>query len=513
MFTLSPVVLGIGLALASVTAYAQGTAGPQSSQTPYIVPTAPGWEVVSLISVGDAARTVPYRMAGIPDGMGALPGKFTANGGHVADKAFMTIFLSHELGATQGIARAHGATGAFVSQWTLHLNSKRIVTGEDLITRVMGWDNLNKRFVDATGTTRFDRFCSADLPARTAFFNPASGRGFAGRMYMNGEESGVEGRAYATIVSGDGKGTAYQLPSLGRFSRENSVAHPDAGDKTLVVGLDDSSPGQVYVYLGDKQASGNPVEQAGLMHGKLYGVRVHNGGSHYANGPVKRETGAINGSFDLIDLSDIVALDSGAQLQAQSTTRGVTGFARPEDGHWDTKNPRVFYWVTTGRSGATSRLYRFTFDSITNPTGGTVETVLDATSLTGTDGQMARAFDNMVVDADGNLLIQEDPGGSDYIAKIWTFNPATREAVQIFENDRARFLPGAPNFLTRDEENSGVIEVTDIVANARWYEAGRRYYLTNTQAHYSVDDPELVQGGQLQMIVSPKADGTGKGKK
>jgi hypothetical protein len=510
MFKLSPVALGVSLALAAAAVHAQSTTGPQSSQTPYIVPTAPGWEVVSLITVGDSAKNVDYRMVGIPDGMGALPGKFAGNGGYVADKAFMTVFLSHELGATQGVPRAHGATGAFVSQWTMHLNSKQIMQGEDLITRVMGWDNLNKQFVDATGATQFGRFCSADLPARTAFFNPASGRGFDGRIYMKGEEAGNEGRAYATVVTGDEKGTAYQLPYLGRFSWENSVAHPNAGDKTLVVGLDDSSPGQVYFYVGDKQRSGNPVEQAGLQYGKLYGVRVNNGGAHYGNGLVKLETGAINGSFELVDMSDIVALDSGAQMQTQSTARDVTEFARPEDGHWDTKNPNVFYWVTTGRSGATARLYRFTFDSIANPTGGTVETVLDSASLVGTDGQVARSFDNMVVDGDGNILIQEDPGGSDYIAKTWKFNPATGVAVQIFENDRKRFLPGAPNFLTRDEENSGVIEVTDIVANANWYEAGRRYYLTNTQAHYGLPG-ELVQGGQVQMIVSPKPDGAGKG--
>jgi hypothetical protein len=511
---LSLVALGINLALAAVAAHAQGTTGPQSSHPPYIVPTAPGWQVVSLITVGDSAKHVDYRLVGIPDGMGALPGKFAENGDYAADKAFMTIFVSHELGATSGVPRAHGATGAFVSQWTLHLDSKQVVGGEDLITKVMSWDNLNKQFVDTTGTTRFGRFCSADLPAKTAFYNPATGRGFDGRLYMKGEESGNEGRAYATVVSGDGKGTAYQLPFLGRLSRENSLAHPNAGDKTLVVGLDDSSPGQVYLYVGDKQRAGNPAEQAGLQHGKLYGVRVTNGGAHYANGLVKLETGAINGTFDFVDLSDIVASDNGSLLQTKSTERDVTEFARPEDGHWDTRHPNVFYWVTTGRSGATARLYKFTFDSIATPTGGTVETVLDAASLVGTDGQTARSFDNMTVDADGNILIQEDPGGSDYIAKVWKFNPVTRQAVQIFESDRDRFLPGAPNFLTVDEENSGVIEVTELVASAQWYEPGRRYYLTNTQAHYNiVDDPELVQGGQVQMIVSPKVGGAGQGKK
>lgn len=510
MLKLKPVALGISLALAAVAVHAQSHSGPQSSQTPYIVPTAAGWEVTSLITVGDAAKNVDYRMVGIPDGMGALPGKFAENGDYVADKAYMTIFLSHELGATSGIPRAHGATGAFVSQWTLHLNSKQVMGGEDLITRVMTWNN--GAFVDTTGGTRFGRFCSADLPARTAFFNPQTGKGFDGRIYMKGEEAGVEGRAFATIVTGEEKGTAYELPSLGKFSWENAVAHPNAGNKTLVVGLDDSSPGQVYLYVGDKRSYGNPVEKAGLQHGKLYGVKVVDGGANYANGPVPLENaGAVNGRFVLDDLSD-VATGSGAVLQATSVARSVTEFARPEDGHWDARNPKVFYWVTTGRSGQTARLYKFTFDSIANPTGGTVETVLDSASLVGTDGRAARSFDNMVVDGVGNILIQEDPGSASYVAKTWKINPDTREAVQIFENDRSRFVAGGANYLTEDEENSGVIDVTDIVANANWYEAGRRYYLTNTQAHYSIPG-EQVQGGQLQLIASPKVDGAARGRR
>lgn len=509
LFKRRSVALGIGLSLAAAV-HAQTHTGPQSAHPPYIVPTAPGWEATSLITVGDSARSVPYRMVGIPDGMGALPGRFAENGEHVADKAFMSIFISHELGAAAGIPRAHGQTGAFVSQWTLHLDSKQVMRGEDLITRVMSWNG--DTFVDTTGDTRFSRFCSADLPAKAAFFNPKSGKGFNGRIFMTGEEAGVEGRAFATLVTGAGKGTAYQLPYLGRFSWENAVAHPGAGDKTLVVGLDDSSPGQVYLYVGDKRRHGNPVERAGLQHGRLYGVRVIDGGSHYKNGPVSQENaGAINGRFVLEDLSD-VATGTGAVLQATSQARGVTGFARPEDGHWDTKHPRVFYWVTSGHSGQSARLYRFTFDSIAHPAGGTVETVLDAADMAGTDGQPARSFDNMVVDGDGKLLIQEDPGSTAYVARTWRFNPVSGEAVQIFENDRSRFVAGGANYLTQDEENSGVIEVTDIVANARWHEAGRRYYLANTQAHYGIPG-ELVQGGQVQLIVSPKVDGAVRGRR
>jgi hypothetical protein len=68
--------------------------------------------------------------------------------------------------------------------------------------------------------------------------------------------------------------------------------------------------------------------------------------------------------------------------------------------------------------------------------------------------------------------------------------------VQVFESDRDRFLPGGPSFLTQDEENSGIIEITSLVKDARWYESGRRYYLGVLQAHYAAT-ADLVEGGPV----------------
>ena len=188
---------------------------------------------------------------------------------------------------------------------------------------------------------------------------------------------------------------------------------------------------------------------------------------------------------------------------------GVTEFAKPEDGHWDTKHPRVFYFVTTGASiGApaqtqTSRLYKLTFDSIRNPTGGTIELVIDSKDLIGTDGQSARSFDNMTVDGEGHVILQEDPGSSAYIGKVWDVDPhKPLEASQAFEFDRDWFETGAPNFLTVDEETSGVIDVTSLVTSAWWFEKGRRYYLGVVQAHYP-NGTTLVEGGQFYIMVGP----------
>jgi hypothetical protein len=38
----------------------------------------------------------------------------------------------------------------------------------------------------------------------------------------------------------------------------------------------------------------------------------------------------------------------------------------------------------------------------------------------------------------------------------------------------------------------------------QWVKRGYRYYLADTQAHYSPDDTELVEGGQLYLIGVPK---------
>lgn len=500
------------ICLALFAAVPQARAGslPPSPEgrVPYLAPTAPGWEAVALMNAGDAAKTVVYRMVGLPDGMGALRGRFDAEGRHLDDPAYLTVFMNHELPAGAGIRRSHGSNGAFVSQWTIHLDTLRAVHGEDLVRRVRTW--AGDRWIEGGPGARFNRLCSADLPRATAFRNPATGRGFAGRLFLNGEEAGPEGRAFAHVVSGPERGTSWELPALGRFSWENALAHPNAGDRTIVVGLDDAAPGQIRVYVGDKRGTGNPVERAGLHGGRLYGLRVTDGGPNYGHGPVAIENaGPVEGRFELVDLT-AHATAGGAQLQNLARAEGVTGFARPEDGHWDSRDAKVFHWVTTGATfdgrPQPARLYRLTFDSLADPRGGTIEMVVDSTALAGPDGRPARNFDNFVVDGRGRILVQEDPGNDAHLARIWDIDPKTRTGTAVFEANPKLFSPGAPGFLTKDEEHSGIIEVTELVTAARWYERGRRYYLGNTQAHYRIPG-ERVEGGQLWLIASPRTSG------
>ncbi|MBK8460100.1 MAG: alkaline phosphatase PhoX [Micropruina sp.] len=445
------------------------TTGPSSSQSPYLTPSAPGVSVTSILTVGDSVNNkadgTPYRMVGIPDGLGAYD-----NG----DDTF-TVLMNHELRPDRGIVRAHGTTGAFVSKWTIAKDDLTVIKGEDLITQVMtatadgGYEPSSEPLA---------RLCSADLPEVSAFYDAASGKGYQGRIFMNGEEAGDEGRGFAHLMDG----TSYELPRLGKFSWENSIAHPGTGVKTVVVGTDDTTPGQVYVYVGEKQASGSPIERAGLTNGTLYGVAVDGSALELRAAPFAAGTG-----FGLQSFGDVSAW-TGAELQAASVSAGVTEWLRPEDGQWDPTAPEDFYFATTDNFDGASRLWRLRFADLAQPElGGTVEAVLD-----GTEGQ--HMMDNMTISRKGRVLLQEDPGNQDYLAKVYSYDLNTDRLTEVAAHDAARFGAGAPGLLTRDEESSGVIDVSHILGQGR--------YLLTTQAHYALGG-ELVEGGQLMSIRIP----------
>lgn len=474
-------------------AWAQ-TQGPSSSADPYVLPVYMGVETVSLLTAGDDVGG--YRMAGIPDGLGAFD-----NG----DGTY-TLLMNHEIPADKGITRAHGAIGAFVSQWTISSSTGEVLAGKDLIQTANTWDSGKGAYV--TGPTAFARFCSADLAPAGAFYNPASGLGTQERIYLNGEESGAEGRSFAHIATGPNAGTSWQLPRAGRFSWENNVANGFAQDRTVTIGLDDSTPGIVYVYIGKKQSEGTEIERAGLTNGELFGLRVDGVAAE------DREAGLGGATtFALYGYGD-VSNKSGADLRAEGVAAGVTLFLRPEDGAWDPTNPNRFFFATTdrfdqvkdgvGAQVGRSRLWSVTFADITQPEkGGTIEAVLD-----GTEAQ--QMVDNICVDKWGNLILQEDAGNQAHNGKVWYYNTVSDTLTLLAEHDRARFgdldAPASPPF-SQDEEASGVIDASDIL--------GPGWFLFDDQAHYNIGDTELYEGGQMLALYNPisacRADLNGDG--
>ena len=477
------------VATLAAAAHAETYTGPSSSQSPYLVPTQPGVTTTAILTVGDSVNAkpdgTPYRMVGVPDGLGAFDNH---------DGTF-TVVMNHELGNTVGIARAHGGTGAFVSKWVINKDTFEVLHGEDQIEQAYGWTGA--AWAPLTGTKNtFGRFCSADLPEVSAFFDAATGRGTTERIFMNGEESGVEGRALAHVVTGDYAGNSYDLPWLGRLSWENAVAKPGTAAKTVVAGLDDSGNGQVYFYIGDKTDAQNPVEAAGLTNGKLYGLKIAVGGGQFLE--TNDSVIPAGTRFSLVDLGAVGAV-TGAQLDALSNAQSVSGLQRPEDGSWDPTDATHFYFNTTASFTGISRLWQLTFDDPADVTkGGKIRIVTQSPafdpSKANIDQAGPRMLDNLTVGAKGHVLAVEDVGGNDYLGGFWQIDPQTGKTIKVAEHDANRFLPGAPGFLTRDEEASGVIPLKGIL--------GEGWYLIDVQAHYSIAG-ELVEGGQLLAVKVP----------
>ncbi len=484
------------------TATAGAATGPSTTTDPYLVPVAPDVAITSILTVGDDVSG--YRMVGIPDGLGA----FDNSDGSI------TVLMNHELSATKGVPRDHGTIGAFVSRWSINAATLAVNSGADMIAApgdVYTWLGADSGFDD--GATVLNRLCSADLPAASAFF--ANGNGYDGRIFLNGEEASDEGRAFAWIATGEAAGQAWELPSLGKAPWENAIANPYPQDKTIVMGMDDDGreDSQLYMYVGIKKDPSvnsdsdpdndlNPIELAGLHGGELYGLRV------IGSGGIQNETretgfggpnGVGNGRFQMLALGDVTNM-TGTQIEDASEQMGVSAFRRIEDGQWDPDDPSRFYFTTTDGNlpAGTSRLWRLTFDDISRPArGGRIEMLLD-----GTEGQ--EMFDNMTVAAsNGKIYLQEDPGGANRLAKVWEYDPDSDALTELAQFDPDLFDPNEPGYITNNEESSGIIDVTNIVACPN----DKTCLLFDAQVHTSAGDDELVELGQLLLMAVPNSSG------
>jgi hypothetical protein len=198
----------------------------------------------------------------------------------------------------------------------------------------------------------------------------------------------------------------------------------------------------------------------------------------------------------------------GPGLKAASDAAGGTKFARVEDGEYDPTNFADFYFDTTGNGTVGSplrngRLYRLTFNDLSNPlAGGTITMLLD-----GTEGMVSP--DNLAINNHRQMLINEDPNyilvGRD--ASIWLYDIPTGNFNRVMEMDSALAISLDPAYTFGKWETSGVVDASSVIGDGWW--------LFNVQAHYNLADPELVQGGQVlaaKVATSvPLGDATGDG--
>jgi hypothetical protein len=508
---LNTLAMMVSAALVTMAASAMADTGPSSSAAPYVQPIAPGVEITSILTAGDHALGGTYVFAGLPDGLGAYDN----------DDGTFTVLVNHEISTDangpMGIARSHGGKGAFVSEWVVNKKTLEVTSGADLIKTVYektvnGWQPV-PAVGTAGATNAFARFCSADLAERSAFYNSASRKGTKARIFLNGEESDpTYQRGLAHVATGPNKGSSFVLPwSSGINSAwENLLANPHSGDRTVVVGTADGGTNGVYVYVGSKSKVGNDVEKAGLVGGTVYRVAVNGGAAETQAadaglGLTLNQHGNYAGKFSLVS-GDI------------ATNTISTKFLRPEDGAWDVANHDRFYFVTTNQMDfpkdgkavtdpltqiGRTRLWALTFKDSSKPEkGGSIELLLDGTDAKG-DYQM---FDNITVNADGTLILQEDPGNNDHNAKIWKFNPETGRLVKLAGFDPVLFGDIDPvthvvtaGTIIKDEETSGVIDVTELLDR----DDDKVYNLFVAQNHKKTGVPETVEGGQLLLLSQP----------
>jgi hypothetical protein len=164
---------------------------------------------------------------------------------------------------------------------------------------------------------------------------------------------------------------------------------------------------------------------------------------------------------------------------------------------------------TVGSSGATNqqgmtRLWRLTFDDITNPlAGGVIDLLIDGQK----SGFKVQMFDNMTAAADGRIYINEDPGNSTYIGKAWAYDVASDTMVPMTKFDPARWGDlavnggpvGATSPWTNDKETSGILDVSSLFPHA----ADETVLLLVVQDHSTnaaVATASSVEGGQLLLM-------------
>lgn len=466
----------IGTSGHSTTRTVTLAASPGVDPTAYIIPRTPGVSVKTLLTVGESPSSGTYPMVGSPDGLGL----FDNNDGT------FTLVMNHELSSGSGAVHAHGATGAFISRYVIDKSTLAVVDGSDLIQQVFAWNAATGSSDQTSSIVAFNRFCSGDLAAVSAYLH--NGLGTTARIFLTGEEGG-SGRAVATVVSGPDAGKSYILGTFsagtaGTPSWENLLANPYSQDKTIVIGNNDGGAGvmagALAVYVGTKQSSGTEADKAGLTNGVLKFVTVAGNAAEIADGTTRSTNIASGTAFTL-------------------SATASTSFSRPEDGAWNPLNPNEYYFVTTdrldqasdgvGSQVGRSRLWRLTFADITNPdAGGTIDLLIDGDTVGGSKVNM---LDNITIDRAGRILIQEDTGGAAHNAKIWRYDIATDSLTMLAGHDPARFgdigvAATAP--FTADEESSGVVDAQDVL--------GPGWFLLTVMAHYPVGGA-LVEGGQL----------------
>ena len=500
-------ILGTASAMALALSFTTTFAVAANYTPVYVLPSHSEVKLKVLATAGD--KIGGNLIKGIPDGMGAHK---TPSGAI----QLLSVF-EHSTTATKSRESLTSPWGAAITTFTYNPRLKFFKDADNnFIKTINFWNYKEGKWTsnpigsgpsDApTGTFGWglSRFCSANLvPAGTLSFTDNGKKiGYEGAMFLTGEESGDASRGFVFDMDGIG----YQFPGIGMASWENLITNPKPGKNTVVIGTEDGSAtnSHVKLWVGQKQASGNSFEKAGFADGKLYVLNVPSS----ANDNVFRTTIGKN-KKTAVDFKEVNWNQTIVDFDKSVTAAG-SEFARVEDGEWDPNDPNIFYFLTTesnkdpvataqnpalpGVSRDGGALWKLTFKDAQNPLLGAELEML----LNGGESLYLSKPDNMAVTKSGIIMIQEDPGNNDALARVVAYRIKDGAMATVAQFDPTYFTKTGAKFMTIDEESSGIIDVTDQV---RGKNDKNTYFLFNAQVHtpgVMVARPDLVRSAAKQ---------------
>lgn len=475
-----------GTAVVTAVAFA-ATAFGLGAKPVYVLSKNAAVDIKAIATVGDSVTGTMVR--GIPDGMGAYD---NGRGG-------ISLLSVHEISTSNAFAlKGKSSTapwGTSITKFTVSKNTNAVTNVQNFMQKVNFYNYTTGKYQETpagaapVGATAglFDwgisRFCSATYAAAGTFIH--NGVGYEGGLFFAGEESGDESRGFAF----DEEGTGYQLPRMGMMSFENIMPSLKPGANTVAIASEDgaATDSQLYVYAGKKQSTGTAIDKAGLTNGDLHVMNIPSVKSDNLFRTTVGKNKKVAVEFVKVDWNTTTPL-----FAKESREKGTT-MARVEDGHWDPSNPNVFYFVTTesnkdpiatapnpatptvSRDGGA--LWRLTFKDAQNPAAGAELEML----LNGGESVYMAKPDNITVTENGKyILIQEDPGNNAALARIIAYRVSDSKLAVVAQFDANKFIKGGSEFMTEDEESSGIIDATKLLAKPGDTKA---YFFFNAQVH------------------------------
>ena len=511
-----------------LSGFSAGALSAQSTAPTYMEAVAPSVSLTPFLSAGDYVGS--YQISGVPDGIGVFK-----------DGKRLTILTNHEWSASNTTAAARNSSGgltrgAFITQLTYNIETGSVIKAKDLTSDVVWYEYATKTYgawgsapagaaaADSYGTPNhsslINRFCSATLAPAGAFYDAKSKLGFEEAVYLTGEEGSDESRAFAVNMQGQ----MVQLPAVGLAAWENIVPVRTGNKTTALMASEDGSAtdSQLWMYVGQKTKAGQWYEKAGLTNGNAYVLSAVASANVANDNEIRARYGkgvAIKVGFSKVDNTL-----SGKAQNEMARSLGIE-LSRVEDGHFDPKNPKDFYFITTesnkdpkatapnpatptvSRDGGA--LWKLSFTDLSNPAkGGTLTMLLD-----GSEVPYLSKPDNLAIDDLGNVLIQEDPGNNAAVSRVVAYRIKDGKIGVLAKFKDSMFATGGAAFITQDEESSGVVDVTDMLKKGKGDKS--HYYMLVAQVHSTpaLARPDIaagnttlanaVEGGQWYIMEVP----------